>query len=61
MLSSAGFIKHRRGKRVPSFIKQKMELRWNLLPPFLSNEPGRSSVYLKIQEGVDPYLYCMYW
>jgi hypothetical protein len=29
-----------RVKRVPSFIKQKMELIWNLLPPFLSNEPG---------------------
>jgi hypothetical protein len=28
------------GKRVPSFIKQKIELRRNLLPPFLSNEPG---------------------
>jgi hypothetical protein len=39
-MSFAGFIKHRRGKRVPSFIKQKMELRWNLLPPSLSNEPG---------------------
>jgi hypothetical protein len=21
-----------------TFVKQKMELRWNLLPPFLSNE-----------------------
>jgi hypothetical protein len=43
--SSAGFIKHRRGKRVPSFIKQKKELRWNLLPPFLSNEPGTGFKY----------------
>jgi hypothetical protein len=27
-------------QKVPSFIKQKMELIWTLLPPFLSTEPG---------------------
>jgi hypothetical protein len=38
--TSAGFGNHRRGQRIPSLIKQKMELGWNLLPPFLSKEPG---------------------
>jgi hypothetical protein len=28
------------GREFHLLLKQKMELRWNLLPPFLSNEPG---------------------
>jgi hypothetical protein len=26
-------------KKIEHFIKQNMQLRWNLPPPFLSNEP----------------------
>jgi hypothetical protein len=35
------FVKTKKGKKMPPFIKQRKELRWNLLrTPFMSNEPG---------------------
>jgi hypothetical protein len=37
-MSCAGFLRKKRAKKVPSFIKRN---RWHLLPPlFLSNEPS---------------------
>jgi hypothetical protein len=42
-------VRQKEGNKVPSFIKQNMELRWNLLPTFLSNEPGTGNIHLNIQ------------
>jgi hypothetical protein len=40
--SCAGFVRQKRGKTMPSFIKQRRNIDGIFLSPFLSNEPGPS-------------------
>jgi hypothetical protein len=40
---SAGFVRQKMGKPVPSFIKQRWNIDGIFLPSLLSNEPGTGS------------------
>jgi hypothetical protein len=53
-----GLLDKKRGKTTPSFLKQKMELRSNLLPPFLSNEPGSNCLAVVLTEDCDLAVGC---
>jgi hypothetical protein len=43
--NSAGFVSQKRGKTVPSFIKQRWDIDGIFLPPFVSNEPSTDNMH----------------